>query len=145
MLWPPNFLWLFSHALSLKWCKKNSPLTMLVFELQPIANDQFSRFLAFLLIFWQFFTFISKSNPVRSCFCGFLFFTHVFCVLLPKIIDVARCNWFLVQRLWLCCECTVVVLKESTPSCCENIFYYTKANICFTDFFCRSQETRKRK
>ena len=52
-----------------------------------------------LLIFWQFFTFISKSNLVRPCFCGFRFFIHVSCVLLPKIIDVAR--WFLVQRLWL--------------------------------------------
>ena len=78
---------------------KNPLLTMLISELQLIANDLFSRFLAFLLIFWQFFTFISKSNPVRPCFCGFFFFIHVFCVLLPKIIDVAR--WFIVQRLWL--------------------------------------------
>ena len=55
VLWSPNFLWFFSHALSLKLCKKNPPLTMLVSELQLIANDQFSRFLAFLHIFWQFF------------------------------------------------------------------------------------------
>ena len=66
---------------------------MLVFELQLIANDQFSRFLAFLLIFGEFFTFFENLSGKAL----FLWFPIIHpCILRAstKIIDMPR--WFLV-------------------------------------------------
>ena len=49
---------------------------------------------------------------------------------------------FLFDDYDLCCECAVVVLMQSTPHAVKVIFYDTKANIHFANFY-TSQKINK--